>query len=75
MKISISLDEDELKILKRRDKNNLLTLREQVEDIVRRSCVSSKGQGRSRFKTDDKLVAIFSREKRGRKAKKKVKKK
>jgi len=73
MKLTISLDEDEVKILRRRANKNLLTLREQVEDIIRRSCVRS-GKGYIRFKVDDKLVGIFSREKRGRK-KKKVKKK
>ena len=74
MRISISLDEEEVKILRRRAKKNLLTLREQVEDIVRRSCVSSKGTGRSRFKSDDKLVGIFSRERRRKRTKKKRKK-
>jgi len=76
-KITINLDEDEKKILQHRAKRNLLTLCEQIEDIVRRSCVSySGGKGKSRFKVDDKLVAVFSRERRGRKkkAKKKIKK-
>jgi hypothetical protein len=73
MKLTISLDEAEVKILMKRAKKNLLTLREQVEDIIRLSCVrSSKGSYRG-FKVDDKLVAMFSRERRGRK--KKVKKK
>lgn len=74
MKLTISLDEDEIKILKRRAKKNLLTIREQVEDIIRRSCISSsKGTYRS-IKIDDKLVSIFSRQKSGRKPKKKKKK-
>lgn len=73
MKLTISLDEDEVKILKRRAKKNLLTLREQVEDIIRRSCIMSR-TGYRKFKVDDKLVAVFSRERRGRKKKKKAKK-
>lgn len=71
-KITINIDEDIKKILQRRAKKNLFTLREQIEDILRRSCVRS-GKGYRKFKVDDKLVAVFSRERRGRK-KKKVKK-
>ena len=75
MKLTISLDDKEVKILKRRAKKNLLTIREQVEDIIRLSCIrSSKGTYRP-FKCDDTLVGVFSRDKRGRKKKKKVKKK
>ena len=74
MKLTISLDDAEVKILKRRAKKNLLTVKEQIEDIIRRSCVrSSKGAYRS-FKGDDALVGIFSRDQRGRKKKKKKKK-
>lgn len=75
MKLTISLDPKEVKILKRRAKKNILTLKEQVEDIIRRSCIrTSKGTYRP-LKVDDKLVAVFSREMRGRKRKKKKKKK
>jgi len=70
MKLTISLDAEEVKILKRRAKKNLLTIREQVEDIIRRSCISSSKGGYRPLKIDDKLVGIFSREKRGRKKKK-----
>jgi len=74
-KITISLDKAEVKILNKRAKKNLLSLQEQVEDIVRRSCIhSSKGTYRP-LKCDDQLVAVFSRDRRGRKKKKKVKKK
>jgi len=75
MKLTISLDEDEVKILKKRAKKNLLTIREQVEDIIRRSCVMSKSRGYRQIKVDDKLVAVFSRQRSGRKPKKKPKKK
>jgi len=75
MKLTISLDEGEVKILEKRAKKNFLTLKEQVEDIIRRSCIrTSKGTYRP-LKIDDRLVAVFSREKRGRKKKKKKKKK
>ena len=67
MEITISLNEEEEKLLKKRAKKNLLTLREQVEDIIRRSCITYKEGTTSSVKVDDKLVEIFSREKRGRK--------
>ncbi len=67
MEITVSLNEEEEKLLKKRAKKNLLTLREQVEDIVRRSCITYKEGTTSSVNVDDKLVAIFSREKRGRK--------
>jgi len=77
MKISVQLDDEEVKILNKRAKKNLLTLTEQVQDIIRRSCVSSKTGTTSTFKPDDRLIEMFSRERRGRKKKrkKKVKKK
>ncbi len=72
MKITITLDVDEVKILEKRAKKNLLTVKEQVEDIIRRSCVSAKNKSKRRpLKIDDKLVGIFSRQKSGRKKKKK----
>jgi len=73
--LTISLDDEEVKILKKRAKKNLLTIREQVEDIIRMSCIRSSKGGYRPLKCDDKLVAIFSRQKSGRKKKKKVKKK
>ncbi len=71
MKLTISLDDEEVKILKKRAKKNFLTVKEQVEDIVRRSCLSyKKTSSYKSVKVDDKLVGIFSRERRGRKRKK-----
>ena len=76
MKLAISLDEKEVNILKKRAKKNLLTLKEQVEDIIRRSCVNAIAKTSPKIKSDDKLVDIFSRARRGkRKRKKKTKKK
>ena len=73
-KITINLDEKVKKILSKRAKRNLLNLREQIEEILRSSAVRTKNKlGYRPIKIDDKLVAMFSREKRGRK--KKVKKK
>ena len=73
MRISIQLEPSEVKILQRRAKKNFLTLKEQIEDIIRLSCIRS-GKGKTRFKVDDKLVEVFSRERRGRKKKRKRKK-
>jgi hypothetical protein len=66
--ISINVDEEEKKILLKRAKKNLMSLREQAEDIIRRSCVSQKSKsGGKEEKLDDKLVSIFSRRERGKK--------
>jgi len=70
-KLTIYLDNDEQKILEKRAKRNLMTLKEQVEDIIRRSCVSSKNRTTKRpLKADDRLIEIFSRQKSGRKKRK-----
>lgn len=63
MDITIRLSDKEVKLLKKRAKKNLLELREQVEDIVRRSCINSKITKNPGEKIDDKLVGIFSRQK------------
>lgn len=71
MNITIRLDEAEKRILKKRADKNLMSLKEQIEDIVRRSCVHYKGKKSYRpIPVDDKLVGIFSRERRGRRRKK-----
>ena len=67
MKLTVSLDDEEVKILEKRAKKNLLTLKEQVEDIIRRSCIRSAGSSVRPLKCDDALVGIFSRERRGKK--------
>ena len=73
--ITISLDEDVRKVLDKRAKKSFLTLRELIEDIVRRSAVhTSSSSGVKDIKCDDQLVGIFSRAKSGRK-KKTIKKK
>ncbi len=70
--ITINLDEDVKKILKKKAKKNLFSLREQIEDILRKSAVRTKNSEKyKKIKVDDKLVAAFSREKSGRPRKKK----
>ena len=66
MRLTIDITEEEEKILKKRGKKNFLKLKEQAEDIIRRSCITSKQTiGYTRLKPDDALVEIFSRERRG----------
>ena len=71
MDLTIRLDDEEVKILKKRAKKDMLELREEVEDIIRRSCINSKSRNNvtSGSIGDDKLLAIFSRAKSGRKRK------
>lgn len=72
--VTINIDEKVKKIISKRAKKNLLTLREQIEDILRKSAVRTKSSvGYKTLKIDDRLVSAFSREKRGRKKKKKKK--
>lgn len=66
-KVSIFLDSEILKMIDKRAKKNMLSLSEQIEDILRRSCVNMKKGTSKPIKCDDNLVAIFSREKRVRK--------
>ncbi len=74
--ITITIDEEVKKVLSKRAKKNMLSLREQIEDIVRRSAVRTKSGKKYRaIKVDDKLVAAFSRDRRGRPRKKRKKKK
>jgi len=69
-KITINIDDDVKKIISRRAKKNMFTLREQIEDILRKSAVRTKsGTSYGKIKVDDKLVAAFSRDRRGRKKK------
>ncbi|MBS3075154.1 hypothetical protein J4429_01715 [Candidatus Pacearchaeota archaeon] len=70
MRLTIDLTEEEVKILNKRGKKNYLKLKEQVEDIIRRSCINSKTTGTAnRFKADDSLIDIFSRQTRGKQRK------
>lgn len=64
--ITIDIDDKVYKVLASRAKKNLMTIREQAEDIIRRSAANSKKANPS-DKVDDTLVSVFSRNKRGRK--------
>lgn len=72
--ITIFIDKDEEKILKKRAKTNLMTIREQIENIVRRSCVRTNKNYVPKDPCDDKLVKIFSKQNKGPRKKKKKKK-
>ena len=72
--ITIRFRDDLITEIKKRAKKNYVSQQELLEDIVRRSMLSYKGGIRRILKIDDKLVAIFSRDRRGRKKKKKVNK-
>lgn len=68
--VTIFLDSEMMKLLEKRAKKNMFSLSEQIEDILRRSCLGMKKKPAYNSKVDDALVGIFSREKRGRKKKK-----
>lgn len=64
-KVVIYLDNDLLKILEKRAKKNLLTLPEQIEDILRRSSLNIKAKSSTKQDNiDDLLLKIFSRRKK-----------
>ena len=64
--VYIFLSDEVLEQLEKRAKKNLMNLQEQIEDILRRSCVRKKTSVSSE-KIDDLLVSCFSRSKKGRK--------
>lgn len=66
-KIELFLDSEVINLLEKRAKKNLMTLPEQIEDILRRSCSIQLRKTRPQEKLDDLLVSIFSRRKKGRK--------
>ena len=67
--IPVKFEKELTKEIEKRAKKNYLSMPELIEDIVRRSMISYAGGIRRTLKIDDKLVAMFSREKRGRKKK------
>ena len=62
--VSIWLADEILRKLEKRAKKNLMTLPEQIEDILRRSVINAKGITSSKEKLDDILVGLFSRKRR-----------
>ena len=65
-KVSLFLDSDILKIIEKRAKKNMFTISEQIEDILRRSCIRLKPTKKEE-KLDDLLVSLFSRRKHDKK--------
>jgi hypothetical protein len=64
-KLEIYVDNKVLASIEKRAKKNLFSLNEQVEDILRRSCVNlNKASSSVDEKLDDKFIALFSRRKR-----------
>jgi len=61
--LTIWLDKEIIRILEKRAKRNMLTLPEQVEDIIRRSVANQKPT-QKKEKLDDMLVGLFSRKTR-----------
>ena len=69
--ISVFLSNETLAVLEKRAKKNMLTISEQIEDIIRRSCALSGTSQAEDKDIDDKLIGIFSRKtKKNKKAKK-----
>ncbi len=58
--ICIFLSRELIQKLEKRAKKNMFTISEQIEDILRRSCLSQKKTPKEE-KLDDRLVALFSR--------------
>lgn len=59
--ITLFLDSDLLKLVEKRAKKNMLKVNEQIEDIIRRSCINQKIKTKTPQDIDDLLVSIFSR--------------
>lgn len=62
--LTIWLDTEVMLKLQKRAKKNLLTLPEQIEDILRRSVINATGISKEKEKLDDLLVGLFSRKNR-----------
>ena len=65
--MTVHLDSEVFKIIEKRAKKNMLTPVEQVEDIIRRSCVNvKKASGETQDNVDDLFLRLFSRKSQGR---------
>lgn len=69
--INIDLEKELYDEVNKRAKKNYQTIKELCQDIIRRSMITYKRSGGSKVvdKTDDSLISVFSRLKRGRKRK------
>ena len=72
--VSILIDSEIFSALEKRAKRELMSIRELISDILRRSVISSKKGGGREIKAEDKFIEYFSRQKGGRKRKKGKKK-
>lgn len=59
--VTIFLDKDVKKELEKRAKKEFLSLEELINDIVRRSVISYKGNASTTDNVDDKFLTFFSR--------------
>lgn len=68
--VTLFLSDELMRILEKRANKNLLTVSEQIEDILRRSTINQANK-KSPYdsKLDDKLVGLFSRKRTGPKKK------
>lgn len=64
--ISVYLSGEVLNILEKRAKKNMFNLNEQIEDILRRSCMNTKKQKEEEDKIDDLFLKLFSRKTKGK---------
>ncbi|MDP1728637.1 MAG: hypothetical protein Q8L27_00350 [archaeon] len=64
--VTIYLGQEVLTALEKRAKKNLFNLNEQIEDILRRSTITSKKQKVEEDKVDDLFLKLFSRKNCGR---------
>lgn len=69
--VTLFLSDELMSTLEKRAKKNMLTVSEQIEDILRRSTINaSKKKSPYDAKLDDSLIGLFSRKRTGRKGKK-----
>jgi len=61
--VTLFLNNDIIKTLQKRANKNLFTLPEQIEDILRRSCMNKRTTPKEE-KIDDRLLLAFSRHKK-----------
>ena len=60
--MTVHLSEEVFKLIEKRARKNILTSEEQVEDIIRRSCVNTKkSSAEAADKVDDLFLKLFSR--------------
>ena len=71
-RITLELEQKIIDVIKKRADRGLFSLKEQMEDILRKSAARTKLKRRTRpLKVDDSMVGIFSRQKSGRRKRKK----